>query len=340
MCRASVLILALLLMGYSLPGPAYIAQPDTVRPSGNRPLPLKPTRSLRLASREGSWISLDVSPDGKRIAFVSDRDGAENLWILDLAEGDTIQLTRGRNDRYESPTWTPDGRYIVVSKGSRPFTPTKLWLYHAEGGTGVQLIREPENLRTVGAAVSPDGRYIWFAQRTDTWQYNAILPRYQLAVYDRETGCTYVRSNRYGSAFRPTLSPDGRWLVYGSRQKDHTGLRLRDLRTGQERWLAYPVQRDDQESVAPRDVLPGMASTPDSRELMTSFGGKIWRIPIEGGPAVEVPCEVELELPVGPEVRFQYPISDAPPLRCDRSGMPCPPLTDVLLPLRRSAGST
>nr|BCX00419.1 MAG: bifunctional TolB-family protein/amidohydrolase [Bacteroidota bacterium] len=356
-------LLALGILGFA----AHLAFPqDTSRSAGSGALPLKPERTLRLVLREGSWISLDVSPDGKtivfellgdlytvpitggrarpltrgmafdsqpryspdgrRIVFVSDRDGAENLWILDLVRGDTIQLTEGRNDRYESPAWTPDGRYIVVSKGSRPFTPTKLWLYHIDGGSGIPLIREPENLRTVGAAVSPDGRYIWFAQRTGTWQYNAILPQYQLAVYDRQTGRTYVRSSRYGSAFRPTLSPDGRWLVYGTRHEAQTGLRLRDLHTGEERWLAYPVQRDDQESVASRDVLPGMAFTPDSRELVASFGGRIWRIPIDGGPAIEVPFEVELELPIGPELRFQYPITDEPTftVRQIRDAVPSP----------------
>ena len=45
-----------------------------------------------------------------------------------------------------------------------------------------------------------------------------------------------------GSGVRPTLSPDGRWLVYGTRHDFHTGLRIRDLESGDERWLAYPVQ--------------------------------------------------------------------------------------------------
>ena len=46
-------------------------------------------------------------------------------------------------------------------------------------------------------------------------------------------------------------------LVFGTRQDAETGLRVRDLATGEEKWLKYPVQRDDQESSATRDVLPG-----------------------------------------------------------------------------------
>ena len=53
--------------------------------------------------------------------------------------------------------------------------------------------------------------------------------------YDRETGQTTTRESRWGSAFRPTLSPDGKWLVYGTRYIDQTRLRIRNLATSEER---------------------------------------------------------------------------------------------------------
>ena len=287
-------------------------------------LPLTSDRTISFTTDEGSWLSLDVSPDGQtvvfdllgdlytipfgggtatpltqgmaydtqprfspdgsQVLFVSDQDGAENLWLLDVETAATSQITEGKTSSYESPEWLPDGRYVVASKttgatGSSRIP--KLWMWHIEGGSGLQLIDEPDDRRTTGATPTPDGRYTWFAERRRLWQYNAIFPQYQLAVYDRDTGERYTRSSRYGSAFRPTVSPDGRWLVYGTRHEHQTGLRLRDLDTGEERWLAYPVQRDDQESVASSDVLPGMSFTPDSSELVASYGGKIWRVPID-----------------------------------------------------------
>src|SRR5690606_33762603 len=265
------------------------------------------------------------SPDGKRIVFTSDRDGGENVWILSLDLKDTIQVTKGKNNLYHSPEWTPDGKYIVVSKGAG-FSPAKLWIYHVEGGSGTALIREPQNLRTSGAAFGPDGRYIWFARRTGDWQYNSPGRDYQLAVYDRETGRTTIQSSRFGGAFRPTLSPDGRWLVYGTRHVAETGLRIRDLQTGDERWLAFPVQRDEQESRAGRDVYPGMSFTPDSKALIATYGGKIWRIPVDGGTPTEIPFEVDVELDLGPRVAFEYPIEDTPTftIRQIRDAVPAP----------------
>ncbi|MBW3535891.1 MAG: amidohydrolase, partial [Gemmatimonadetes bacterium] len=330
-------------------------------------LPLEPTRSVRFDMTEGSWISLDVSPDGssvvfdylgdlfvvpveggearqltsgmafdaqprfspdgRRVAFTSDRSGGQNIWIMALDGSDTVQVSEGDANRAESPEWTPDGRYVVASMGGfRGGGMPKLHLYHVEGGSGVKLIDEPDNLKTLGAAFGDDERWIWFARRTGDWQYNAQLPQYQLAVYDRDTGRIHGRTSRYGSAFRPTLSPDGRWLVYGTRFEAETGLVLRDLESGEEHWLAYPVQHDDQESRATMDVLPGMSFTPDSRFLVASFGGRIWKLPVEGGPQQEIPFRVRFDLAMGPEVEFDYPVEDTPTftVRQIRDAVPSP----------------
>jgi Tol biopolymer transport system component len=310
-------------------------------------LPLEAGRKIKVKTTEGSWMSLDVSPDGKTIVFdflgdlyllpftggkakpflremsfeshpkfspdgkhilfISDRSGGENAWRFSLDRKDSLQITKGNTDTFQSAEWTPDGNYVVVSKGRRNL---KLWLYHKDGGGGAQLITKPDNLKTVEPAFSNDGRYVWFSQRNGAWNYNAQLPQYQVALYDRETGDIDTRTNRYGSAFAPTLSPDGKWLVYGSRFNDQTGLVLRDLKTGQEKWLAYPVQRDEQESIAPMGVLPAMSFTPDSREVVASYGGKIYRIPVAGGNAIEIPFEVDTEIELGPKLEFKYPIKD------------------------------
>ncbi|MDH3272789.1 MAG: amidohydrolase family protein [Gemmatimonadota bacterium] len=313
-------------------------------------LPLVPTRTLTGTFSEGSWISVDVSPDGQTIVFdflgdlytmpfsggraqhltrgmafdgqprfspdgetvvfVSDRSGGDAVWTISLDGSDTTRITRGEISAYQSPEWTPDGDYIVATRQSPG--QGKLWMYHRRGGSGVQLIEEPDDARTTGAAFGDGERYIWYARRTGTWQYNSPGADYQLWAYDRDTGESAARTGRYGGAFRPTLSPDGRWLVYGSRHVSETGLRIRDLQTGDERWLAFPVQRDDQESRAARDAYPGMSFTPDSREVVAFYGGRIWRVPVDGADPIEIPFEVEPGLPMGPEVDFEYPIEDTP----------------------------
>src|ERR1043166_7314432 len=202
-------------------------------------LPLAPDRYATFTTSKGTWISLDVSPDGqtivfdllgdlytlpitggtatrftsgmshdmqprwspdgKRIAFVSDRSGDDNVWIMSADRKDTLQLTKGVDNDYISPEWTPDGNYIVVAKG-KPFSNNKLWLYNVHGGHGLPLAgATPTTQRQMGPAFGPDGRYIWYAARQGSWQYNAVMPQFQLVVYDRETGTRTTMSSRYGS---------------------------------------------------------------------------------------------------------------------------------------------
>lgn len=323
---------------------------DTVKkesPKKKKDLPLEAARTIPIKTNEGTWMSLDVSPDGKtivfdflgdiftmpitggkpvaftkgmafdsnprfspdgtKISFISDRSGGENIWWFTIDKIDSLQVTKGNTDHYQSAEWTPDGNYLVGSRGTRIY---KLWMFHRDGGSGAQLINKPDNLKTVEPAFGPDGRYIWFSQRIGAWNYNAQLPQYQLAICDRETGETEVETARYGSAFSPTLSPDGKWLVYGSRYNDQTGLLIRDLSTGDEKWLAYPVQHDEQESIAPLGVLPAMSFTPDSKNVVASYGGKFYSIPVAGGNAVNIPFQMETDFLLGPLVDFKYPIKD------------------------------
>ncbi|MFN1834920.1 amidohydrolase family protein [Balneola sp. MJW-20] len=314
----------------------------------SKDLPMKPGRLIDLESSEATWMSLDVSPDGSMIAFdfmgdlyqmpitggeaeqltdgmafdthpryspdgkyllyTSDASGGENLYYMNLEDSaDVTQVTKGKNSGYAAGEWTPDGNYIIGAKGKGV---PKLWMYHKDGGGGTAIISSPGGLKTTDPAVSHDGRFIYFSQRNGSWDYNAQFPQYQIGRYDRETGRRVTFTSRYGSAFTPVLSSDGKWMVYGSRFEDKTGLVLRDMNTGDERWLAYPVQRDDMESQATMGVLPAMSFTPDNQSLIAFYGGKIHRIPLDGSEATEIPFTVKTQLEMGPEVLFKYPISD------------------------------
>ncbi|HEY7546389.1 MAG TPA: amidohydrolase, partial [Blastocatellia bacterium] len=334
-------------------------------------LPLKSTEKIEFTTDEGTWMSLDVSPDGqmiifdllgdiytlpvaggeakriiggisfesqprfspdgKKIVFVSDRSGAENLWTSDPDGSNPKALTSGRNQRFVSPAWTPDGQYIIASKGGAVLldTPT-LWMYSKDGGTGVLLGPPPPPLPSpdsptpplprptkLGAVVSPDGRYVYYAMRMGLleWDYNASFPIWQIARFDRDTSDTATITNAQGSAMRPVLSPDGKNLVYATRFETATALRVRNLETGKERWLMSNVTRDDQESRATRDLMPGYVFMPDGRSLIIPIGGKIQRVDFETGRATPIPFTAKVEAEIAPRLHFDYRVDDSAALR-------------------------
>lgn len=325
----------------------YLPATNTVTSSMAADLPLKGERTIKINTTEGSWLSLDVhptgtkivfallgdlyelpitggkakqissglafdsqprySPDGKSIAYISDADGAENAWVLDLDSNKSKVITKSRDEYFQSVNWSPDGNYLVVAKGVG--TP-KLHLFHKDGGGGSILTPEPADLKAVEPFYSRDGNNIWFSRRKGMWDYNAQMPQYQLAMLDLSTGEIEAKTSRYGSAFAPTLSPDGKWLVYGTRYNTETGLILQNMISGEDKWLAYPVQHDEQESLASMGVLPSMAFTPDSKQLLASYGGKIYAINIDGSGVKEIPFQVETEIKIGPKLSFKFPIKD------------------------------
>lgn len=310
-------------------------------------LPLEPERKISFATNTGTWMSLDVSPDGKTIVFdlmgdiytmpisggrasaltkgiqydvhpryspdgkslvfISDKSGSDNIWTMDLSTRKDKQITKDKKHNFFSAEWTPDGEYLVGVKGRRNIKPH---IYHKDGGSGSQLVSEPKNIKLIDPAFSADGKLLYFSQRKNSWNYNAQLPQYQIGTYDMEDGDMAVITSRYGSAFTPTLSNDGNWMVYGTRFEEETGLVLRNLKTGKERWLAYPVQRDEQESIAPLGVLPAMSFTPNSKNLIVSYGGRIYSISVEFNLASEIKFTADVQLELGPQLEFKYPIKD------------------------------
>lgn len=363
--RLSTLLVATSLF---IAAPTLHAQQDTAKAPAPKPdtagksegLPLVPTRNVKFTTTEGTWMTVDVSPDGKTlvfdlvgdlytmpitggtakrittgmafdgtpawspdgktIAFISDRNGSDNIWLIDADGKHARPLTKGENTQYLSPRWMPDGKYVIVSKSGPLFD---LWLYHKDGGNGIKMTQTtpapppgtpaspPVPNNYLGAAPAPDGRFIYTAAKRGGWGYNLTSFDWQIAVYDRQTGRVYMRTNALGGAARPTVSPDGHWLVYATRDDSVTALRLRDLTTGDEKTLAPDVQRDDMESRFTRDLMPGSSFTPDSKALVTAYAGKLWRIAIPSGQATAIPFSAEVDQWMGPLARFEYGINDS-----------------------------
>src|SRR5947209_12785114 len=73
------------------------------------------------------------SPDGKSIAFVSDRSGQNNLWIMNSDGSQPHAVFANKDVRVFEPAWTPDGEFVIVRRANvanRAGGGAGLWMYH------------------------------------------------------------------------------------------------------------------------------------------------------------------------------------------------------------------
>ena len=155
------------------------------------------------------------SPDGTRIAFVSDRGGGDNIWTMNADGSDKKQLTKEDFRLLNQPSWSPDGRYIVAKKHfttARSLGTGEIWLYHVDGGSGVQLVKrvDEKHQKELGEPTFSARRQtcLFHAQHHAgaIFQYaqdsNGAL--FAIDRYEMETGETHRVTAGNGGAVRPT----------------------------------------------------------------------------------------------------------------------------------------
>jgi Tol biopolymer transport system component/imidazolonepropionase-like amidohydrolase len=272
------------------------------------------------------------SPDGSKIAFVSDRDGAENIWIMDADGSNLTQVSDESEHLLHNPAWSPDGDYIAARKGyvsQRSIPAGSIWMYHRSGGQGVMLVDrlhgDQSQKNIAEPEFSPDGRYVYFSQDMTSgrvWQYNKDANEGIFAIrrLDRETGETETVVSGPGGAIRPVLSPDGGKLAFVRRNPTELTSRLmvKDLESGMESTLFAELERDEQETSGDMGNFPGFSWTPDGESLVVWTGGRFHRIGLDGD---HQPIEVRVtaEKQVHPALRRSVEVSpDTFPVRMAR----------------------
>ncbi len=337
-------IAALLLFGTA----AFAAPDEEKKNAWDVSAPPGERRDIPIDTRSGTWMSVDVSPDGKRIAFdmlgdiydlpieggearalasgmawdmqpryspdgkwiafTSDRTGGDNLWIMDANGGNARQISKESFRLLNNPVWHPSGRYIA---GRKHFTTRRslgtgeIWLYNLDGGDGVMLVKRPsdEFQKELGEpAFSPDGKYLYYSQNVTpgpVFEYAQDANKAVFAIrrYEVATGETDDAVSEPGGAMRPTPSPDGRWLAYVHRVRTpsafETVLFVKDLASGQERPLYMDLDRDMQETWAINGLYPNMDWMPDSKSIVFWAGGGIKRIDVTSGAVSDIPFQVK-----------------------------------------------
>ncbi len=254
------------------------------------------------------------SPDGKYIAYTSDADGGDNIWVMDADGSNPRQVTDETFRLLNSPAWSPNSEFIVARKhftARRSLGAGEVWMYHRSGGKGVMLTERPNDQKDLGEpAFSPDGRYIYFSQddtpgKTFHYSKDSLEGIYKIKRFDRETGEIKVIISGAGGAIRPTPSPDGKHLAYIKREDFKSVLYLYDLETGENTRLYSDLDRDMQETWAIHGVYPTMDWTPDGKAMVFWANGKIMRLDVASRSTRIIPFSVNTTKKVQQALRVE-----------------------------------
>jgi Tol biopolymer transport system component/imidazolonepropionase-like amidohydrolase len=272
-------------------------------------LPIAGGPARRITTGGGYDVQPRFSPDGRWIAFASDRGGIENLWICDLEGQNARPVTTEKEVTVNSPAWSPDGDYLVGRKrltDQSSLGTVELWMWHLKGGQGIQLTKKDEQPEAADPVFSRDGRFVLFSARDSRYRYDRNVNEgiWQIKRLDRRTGQTVPITGEFGGAAAPTPSPDGKSIAFVRRVRAHTVLEVLDLGSGKVTRVAADVERDNQEGFAFHGVFPGFAWTPDGRSLLASAEGRLWRFDRAGGSRVAVPFTAQVDQRVSEAVRF------------------------------------
>ena len=233
-----------------------------------------------------------ISPDGGRVAFVSDRDGSEgNIFILDLGSKQVSLLTK--EARAGRPAWSPDGKTIVYKR----FEP------HNPGSTRAVVCRIPlaggeaetisSPLRFFGSPFYlPDGRLAWsFSERdSKTSRWTTCVE----AVNQQGLASTLAAFE--GSADRVLPCPSGDGFYFRRRGASPMGLQPDEIV-----FLSIPDGKE-------RMILPANGTTgttrpvfavaPDGKCLYFGQSGRLWKVLLPAGARLPIPMEAHVKLEV------------------------------------------
>jgi Tol biopolymer transport system component len=256
--------------------------------------------------------SLDLSPDGGRVAFTRGVLGKSDIWVTDLARGITSPLTFDPNPE-AGIGWSSDGRYIVY--GTPQHGSRNIYRKAATGEGGAELLakidEEPDRLRP-SLDLSRDGGFLLFSTRSNqkTGIDLAVIP-----LAGKREPVVLVADE--GNQISPSFSHDMRWIAYTSYESGRPEIWVRPFvppgsAAGTGKWRvskdtgSQPRWRRDAREIFFRpngpftvimaaDVLPGPPFT-------TGAPHQLFQIPVPANVPWTVDAEGKRFLAAMPEV--------------------------------------
>jgi len=220
-----------------------------------------------------------ASPDGRWIAFQSDRDGDFEIYVMNTVGGQVTQITDNAYwDRL--PAWSPDGEWVIYSADVRRDETFDIYKARPDG-SDEQLVFSNGG-RNSHVRYSPDGNAIVFTSGVDPMDSRT----WEIYHHDLETNeTTRLTDNDWRDA-SPSFSPDGSSILYVTFVENNNAIALMDV-DGSNRRILYDGAGNEWSANFSPDgqyiVFTTLVDGDDELFLMTADGREVQRITFTGG---------------------------------------------------------
>lgn len=223
--------------------------------------PPGPYKEVTITTREGTWMNLDVSPDGNTLVF----DMLGDIYSLPVAGG-TATLLRGGHAFEVQPRFSPDGKQLCFTSDAGGGD--NVWVMDADGKNAKQITQE--DFRLLNNPVwTPDGQYI-IARKHFT--SSRSLGAGEMWMYHITGGSGIQltkRKNDQQDVNEPAFSPDGRYLYFSEDMYPGGYFQYNKDPNSQ----IYIIRRFDRETGELKDLISGPGGacrpqpSPDGKQL-------------------------------------------------------------------------
>jgi len=169
-------------------------------------IPANPSKEVTITTDEGTWMNLDVSPDGKTIVF----DLLGDIYSLPIKGGKATILREGHAFEVQ-PRFSPDGKKISFTSDAGGGD--NIWIMDADGANAKQVTKE--DFRLLNNAVwTPDGEYLVARKHFTS---SRSLGAGEMWIYHKTGGSGIQltkRKNDQQDVGEPCISPDGRYVYF------------------------------------------------------------------------------------------------------------------------------
>ncbi|MCZ2460404.1 MAG: amidohydrolase family protein [Chitinophagales bacterium] len=237
---------------------------------------LKNGKPAKIISESAFQMEPSFSPDGKRIAFVSDNKGKRELHVYDLITGKVNTVATAGGDSWEhQPEWSSDGSSIIYQQSDLLGYPYKFIKANPSSTNDTSVIIQTSNSWNGRPHFSPDGKSIYYTARTQM-----IANIYKLSLQPGATPQAVTDLKRH--AHDGLVSPDEKWIAF---------------RRNNEIWVAKNkdgVLKDEDFKLFSDKGGRSFHFTRDGSSIVYSEGTKVWKRPLKGGSAIEIPIHLSI----------------------------------------------